>query len=105
MKAQVGLYSWGNEYFSSGVEAEVQTTSDWNEENPPTINNNRDQFISHTLSARPWGVPPTCKIFSTPSYPPPLAILAPSEVENGFERDGPIASTRISVLLVYKEGS
>lgn len=75
MKAQVGLYSWGNEYFSAGIEAEVQPTFDWNEENPPTTNNNEDQLISHTLSARPRGVTPTGNTFSTPSLPPPWQYL------------------------------
>lgn len=56
MKAQIGLYSWGNEYFSSVIEAEVQTRANWNEENPNITNNHQDQLLSHTLSARPQGV-------------------------------------------------
>lgn len=63
MKAQVGLYSWGNEFFSSVIEAEVQARANWNEENPPITNNPQDQLLSQTLSARPRAVTPTGTTF------------------------------------------
>lgn len=95
MKTQVGLYSWGNEYFCSGIGAEVQTTSDWNEENPASTNNNQDRLISHSLSARPWGVTAIGKNFSTPALPAPWQYLAVDE-DQGVDGDGPITSMRIS---------